>query len=52
MSVDNLQERFLVTLRQIDDNIKAVNGFLNGKITKDMLFSASTPRPVRQKYML
>ena len=49
MSVDNLQERSFVALRQIDDYIKAVNGSLNVKITKDMICSAAT---ARQKYML
>ena len=49
VSVDNLQERSFVALRQIDDYIKAVNGSLNVKITKDMICSAAT---ARQKYML
>ena len=49
MSVDNLQERSFVALRQVDDYIKAVNGSLNVKITKDMICSAAT---ARQKYML
>ena len=31
VSVDNLQERSFVALRQIDDYIKAVNGSLNVK---------------------
>ena len=38
-----------MALRQIDDYIKAVNGSLNVKITKDMICSAAT---ARQKYML
>ena len=49
MSMENLQERSFVALRQIDNYIKAVNGSLNVKITKDMICSAAT---ARQKYML
>ena len=49
VSVDNLQEGSFVALRQIDDYIKAVNGSLNVKITKDVICSAAT---ARQMYML
>ena len=49
VSVDNLQERSFVALRQIDDHVKAVKGCLNVNINKQMMSSVASSR---QKYMM
>ena len=48
VSIDNLQERSFVAMRQIQDHIHTVKGSLNVNITKQMISSVAA---ARQRYM-